>query len=94
MRGGDSRHLCVTIMSLELASKAPLVFCGFVLTAEGDLFKDAAESPRGQGHESIVMRGSGQPWSLGCRVKECCEGRGISTHSQDLKFPSPLPRAH
>lgn len=55
-------------MSLELASKAPLDFCGFVLTAEGDLFKDAAESPRGQGHASIVMRGSDQPWSLRCRV--------------------------
>lgn len=39
VRGGDNRHLCVTIMSLELASKAPLVFCGFVLTAEGDLLK-------------------------------------------------------
>ena len=37
--GEDSRHLCVTIMSLESASKAPLVFCGFVLTTEGDLLK-------------------------------------------------------
>lgn len=39
VRGGDSRHLCVTIMSLESASKTPPVFCGFVLTAERDLLK-------------------------------------------------------
>jgi hypothetical protein len=32
VHGGDSRHLCATMMSLEQAGKAPLDSRGFVLT--------------------------------------------------------------
>lgn len=80
-------------MSLELASKAPQVFCGFVLTAEADLFKDAAESPRGQGHASIVTRGSDQPWSLRCRVTGAVREEGYQL-AHRTSISSPLPRAH
>lgn len=89
VRGEDSRHLCVTIMSLESASKAPLVFCGFVLTAEGHLFKDTAESPEGK---AIVTRGSGQPWSFGCRVKTAVREEGYQlVHRTSSSLPcSPV----
>lgn len=32
VHGGDSGHLCATMMPLELAGKAPLDSSGFVLT--------------------------------------------------------------